>query len=195
MNNTAMNIPAAKITGTPQHPPLQCSSLLVPKPRLLTDAQTNILITLEAMPKPERQRCAVHSLNPCPEYLDDLWNLEPCVLLSGPQTQQALDWALELASSSKRHRETDGLGSSLIPSERALLRYLPGGLSNKHIAKHLGISDRTVRNRLVDIGEKLGLTNRTQIAMYYAGQWQWLERYRQRFARWNLGTAMPNAAD
>ena len=74
-----------------------------------------------------------------------------------------------------------------------LLRYLPSGLSNKHIAKRLKLSDRTVRNRLVDIGEKLGLENRTQIAMYYAGQWQWLERYRNLL--WNSSNEVLNAAD
>jgi hypothetical protein len=30
----------------------------------------------------------------------------------------------------------------------------------------------------VSIFEKLNLENRTQVAMYYTGQWQWLEGYR-----------------
>jgi DNA-binding NarL/FixJ family response regulator len=163
----------------------------MPTPRFLTDTQTSVLSLLEQMPALERQRCVVHSLNPCPEYLDDLWQLGPCVLLSGPQAQATLDWALERATSGQRYRQPARFTSSLIPSERILLRYLPGGLSNKHIAKRLKLSDRTVRNRLVDIGEKLGLENRTQIAMYYAGQWQWLERYRN---LWNC-TEVLNAAD
>jgi DNA-binding NarL/FixJ family response regulator len=179
MNNAPMNI-----TPIQQHKPIPFSSPIIsPAPRLpavslLSDAHAPVLSLLEQMSPEERQRCVVHSLNPCPDYLDDLWQLGPCVLLTGPQPQQNLDWALERAASEQRYRQPARFTSSLIPSERSLLRYLPSGLSNKHIAKLLGLSDRTVRNRLVDIGEKLGLANRTQIAMYYAGQWQWLERYR-----------------
>jgi DNA-binding CsgD family transcriptional regulator len=199
MNITPMNITPMNITPARQHTPILFSGLTSPAPRLLTDTQTSLLSLLEQMPALERQRCVVHSLNPCPEYLDDLWQLGPGVLLIGPQDQRTLDWALERTENKPRYRETNRFTSSLIPSERALLRYLPGGLSNKHIAKRLGLSDRTVRNRLVDIGEKLGLANRTQIAMYYAGQWQWLERYREQFAQWNSGrhsgTQVLNAAD
>ena len=180
------------ITPARQHTPILFSSLpSLPAPRLLTDTQTSVLSLLEQMPILERQGCVVHSLNPCPEYLDDLWQLRPCVLLSGPQAQATLDWALERAASGQRYRQAARFTSSLIPSERVLLRYLPSGLSNKHIAKCLKLSDRTVRNRLVDIGEKLGLDNRTQIAMYYAGQWQWLERYRN---LWHCPEVL-NAAD
>jgi DNA-binding NarL/FixJ family response regulator len=181
------------ITPARQHTPIPFSSLLSPPTaRLLTDAQTSLLSLLEQMPILERQRCMVQSFNPCPEYLDDLWQLGPCVLLNGTQDQRTLDWALERAANGQLYRQAPRFTSSLIPSERALLRYLPSGLSNKHIAKRLGLSDRTVRNRLVDIGEKLGLTNRTQIAMYYAGQWHWLERYHN--LHWGAEEVL-NAAD
>ncbi len=188
------------ITPAQQQVLIPFSSLPSPAPHLpavslLSDAHAPVLALLEQMSPEERQRCVVHSLNPCPEYLDDLWQLGPCVLLIGPQDQRTLDWSLERAENNLRYRETNHFTSSLIPSERVLLRYLPGGLSNKHIAKRLGLSDRTVRNRLVDIGEKLGLANRTQIAMYYAGQWQWLERYRHQFTQWTSGTGVLNAAD
>ena len=138
-----MNITSA------QHPPIPFSSIpSLPAARLLTDTQTSVLSLLEHMPVLERQHFVVHSLNPCPEYLDDLWQLGPCVLLSGPQPQATLDWALERAENGMRYRETHRFTSSLIPSERILLRHLPSGLSNKHIAKRLKLSDRTVRNRL-----------------------------------------------
>jgi DNA-binding CsgD family transcriptional regulator len=193
MNITPMNITPVNMSAHAQVLMPFSSPLSVPTVRLLTDTQTSVLGLLEQMPSLERQCCVVHSFNPCPEYLDDLWQLGPCVLLTGPQPQATLDWALERADSGQRYRQVARCTSSLIPSERALLRYLPSGLSNKHIAKRLKLSDRTVRNRLVDIGEKLGLENRTQIAMYYAGQWQWLERYRNLL--WNPSTEILNAAD
>ena len=185
--------------SSPRIPALHLPVVSLPVVSLLSDAHAPVLSLLEGMSHTQRQRCVVHSFNPCPEYLDDLWQLGPCVLLIGPQDQGTLDWALERANNGFRYRQTNRLTSSLIPSERVLLRYLPGGLSNKHIAKRLGLSDRTVRNRLVDIGEKLGLANRTQIAMYYAGQWQWLEgyrhQYRHQFRQWTSGAEALNAAD
>jgi DNA-binding NarL/FixJ family response regulator len=195
MNNAPMNNAPMNIIPVQQHHRIPFSSPLSPVPRWLSDVQAPVLTLLEQMSPEERQRCVVHSLNPCPEYLDDLWQLGPCVLLSGPQPQATLKWSLERAAIGQRYRQPTRFTSSLIPSERVLLRYLPSGLSNKHIAKRLKLSDRTVRNRLVDIGEKLGLENRTQIAMYYAGQWHWLERYRHQFAQWNSETAVLNAAD
>lgn len=133
---------------------------------------------LEGISPQERRTLAVVTENPCPEYAADLWDLGPAVLLVGRPSPTRLTRALEDAASGRRYRAPATFDSGLIPSERAILRFLPRGTCNKRIASRLGLSDRTVRNRLVDIGEKLGLENRTQIAMYYAGQWQWLERYR-----------------
>jgi DNA-binding NarL/FixJ family response regulator len=179
-------------------PVLEPAALFAATSLLLSDTHTNVLYLLEQMPRHERQRYVVHSQNPCPEYLDDLWQLGPRLLLTGPQTQHSIERALEQAlERASRYTTstpaTSPFHSSLIPSERILLRYLPSGLSNKHIAKRLRLSDRTVRNRLVDIAEKLGLENRTQMAMYYAGQWQWLERYRHGLEPWHSDSA--TAAD
>lgn len=133
---------------------------------------------LEAISPNIRRSLVVVTHNPCPEYAMDLWDLGPAILLIGAPSQARISRALEDAANHCHYREPAAFSSSLIPSERAILRFLPRGACNKRIASRLGLSDRTVRNRLVDIGEKLGLENRTQIAMYYAGQWQWLEPYR-----------------
>lgn len=47
------------------------------------------------------------------------------------------------------------------------------GLSNKEIASELFLSEGTVRNYISDILEKLGLRDRTQLAVYYlTGKWK-----------------------
>lgn len=148
-------------------------------PSVLLEPMAGVALEMLEVQSPlERRNQVVVTQNPCPEYAADLWDLSPAVLLIGLPTPAEISRALELASGGRRHRDPAAFESGLIPSERAILRFLPRGLCNKRIASQLGLSDRTVRNRLVDIGEKLRLENRTQIAMYYAGQWQWLERYR-----------------
>lgn len=59
--------------------------------------------------------------------------------------------------------------SQLTPRENDILELIANGLSNKEIAKQLYISEGTIRNTISIILEKLGLRDRTQLAIYY---WQ-----------------------
>lgn len=56
--------------------------------------------------------------------------------------------------------------SVLTEREEDILRLLAQGASNQEIAGSLGISEKTVRNRLSEIFSKLRLNNRTQAALY-----------------------------
>jgi pimeloyl-ACP methyl ester carboxylesterase/DNA-binding CsgD family transcriptional regulator len=55
---------------------------------------------------------------------------------------------------------------SLAPREREILSRLVGGLSNTEIGKALFISEKTVRNQLTRIFEKLGVSNRAQAIVF-----------------------------
>jgi DNA-binding NarL/FixJ family response regulator len=54
---------------------------------------------------------------------------------------------------------------SLTPAELAVLRLIADGGSNKQIARRLGVTEETVKNRVKSILEKLGAEDRTQAAM------------------------------
>ena len=56
--------------------------------------------------------------------------------------------------------------SELTEREEDILRLLAQGASNHEIATSLGVSEKTVRNRLSEIFSKLRLNNRTQAALY-----------------------------
>ena len=63
------------------------------------------------------------------------------------------------------------IGSSsveLTDREREVLLLVRGGLANKQIARKLGISERTVKAHLTKIFQTLGVTDRTQAALWAA---------------------------
>jgi DNA-binding NarL/FixJ family response regulator len=50
--------------------------------------------------------------------------------------------------------------------EEEVLRLVAEGLPNKHIARRLGISERTVKAHLTSVFQQLGVTDRTQAALW-----------------------------
>ena len=61
----------------------------------------------------------------------------------------------------------------LSDGEREVLVPVADGLANKQIARHLGITERTVKAHLTSIFQTIGVTDRTQAAL-------WAERNRLR---------------
>ena len=60
----------------------------------------------------------------------------------------------------------DAAFSTLSPREREVLGLLTGGLGNADIAARLAISDKTVRNHLSNIFDKLGVWTRAQAIVF-----------------------------
>lgn len=56
--------------------------------------------------------------------------------------------------------------SALTSREQEVLLLLAAGLSNRRIARRLGIAEKTVKNHLAAIFSKLGVHGRTQAALY-----------------------------
>jgi DNA-binding NarL/FixJ family response regulator len=63
-------------------------------------------------------------------------------------------------------RRTAAPARDLSAREREVLDLLATGLANKQIARKLGISERTVKAHLTRIYEQLGVTDRTQAALW-----------------------------
>jgi len=78
-------------------------------------------------------------------------------------TQQALHW---IRSSS--HLGAASLGTSrLSPQERLILPLLAEGKTNKEIAVQLRLSDKTVKNYLANIFDKLHVKRRTEAVAWF----------------------------
>lgn len=56
---------------------------------------------------------------------------------------------------------------SLSAREKEILRLIAGGLTNREIAEEVNLSEKTVRNYVSAIFQKLEVAHRTQAAVYY----------------------------
>jgi DNA-binding NarL/FixJ family response regulator len=63
-------------------------------------------------------------------------------------------------------RRAPRTATTLTDREREVLRLVGDGLPNKSIARRLGISERTVKAHLTSIFQQLGVTDRTQAALW-----------------------------
>ncbi|MCL2213061.1 MAG: response regulator transcription factor [Oscillospiraceae bacterium] len=58
---------------------------------------------------------------------------------------------------------------TLTPREKDIARLVAQGMTNKEIAAQLFLGEGTVRNNIVVIMEKMGVSNRTQLGLEYFG--------------------------
>ena len=79
----------------------------------------------------------------------------------GGQVQLSRQVALRMAA----ERDERGPGQALTERETGVLRELARGASNKEIALHLGIAEKTVKAHVGSILSKLGVQSRTQAAL------------------------------
>ena len=66
----------------------------------------------------------------------------------------------------KRSGGTGATGGDLTPRELEVLKMIGHGLSNREIATGLFLSEKTVKTHVSNILQKLGVTDRTQAALY-----------------------------
>jgi len=72
----------------------------------------------------------------------------------------------EFARATEDIKEVVPLVTPVTQREVEILQHVAAGLANKEIASRLGISERTVKNHLSNIMEKLQVNSRTQAAVY-----------------------------
>ena len=60
-----------------------------------------------------------------------------------------------------------GTGELLTPQDRRLLALLAAGRTNREIGVELGLAEKTIKNQLTALFEKLGIGRRSQAAAYY----------------------------
>jgi DNA-binding NarL/FixJ family response regulator len=82
------------------------------------------------------------------------------------KTQQ-LEFIINALVQAPSLRVLDAKGVNLLTKrEEDLLRLVAEGLSNRDIARQLGLSENTVKNYMFRIFEKLGISNRVELVLY-----------------------------
>jgi len=76
------------------------------------------------------------------------------------------EFAAPLESGSAAGAKTAGERSPLSPRERELVALIAQGYKNKDMAEKLFISEQTVKNHLHNIFDKLGVSDRLELALY-----------------------------
>jgi two-component system, NarL family, response regulator LiaR len=92
--------------------------------------------------------------------------LQAIRIVSQDQPSLSPDVAMKLMKRYASRAEVSIQEELLTPREEDVLVLIAKGFSNKEVASRLGLSDPTVRTHVSSILGKLGLTNRTQAALY-----------------------------
>ena len=71
-----------------------------------------------------------------------------------------------MAKGSSRLQVDEGAAQDISKSEWQIIRTVGSGMSNKEIAQELCLSEGTIRNSISNILLKLGLRDRTQLAIW-----------------------------
>ena len=77
------------------------------------------------------------------------------------------DVAIRLSNLLNHDQDKDLSGYDLTPRETEIIKKVSEGLSNKEIADKLFLGESTIKNYISAILDKLGLRDRTQIAVFY----------------------------
>ena len=82
-----------------------------------------------------------------------------------------LELALAALSSSPGIRAVDARGMNLLSTrEREVVRCVAEGMTNNEIGRRLGLSKHTVKNYLLRIFDKLGVSNRVELLFFTLSQ-------------------------
>jgi DNA-binding NarL/FixJ family response regulator len=95
---------------------------------------------------------------------------------------EQLDYVLDLISEVPSLRIVNSNGNSLLtPREEQVVALVAEGLSNRHIARELNLSEHTIKKYLFRIFEKLGISSRVELVLYA------LNNGEPRIAQWLAG--------
>ena len=127
-------------------------------------------------PNLEFERCVILSDNRCPTYQLDLLDKQPAALIHGGDWN-ALLAVLETAQTGKAFYPK--VTTPLTPAERETLRLVAFGYANADIAEKRGVTERTVKNSLVEVYRKLNLHSRVEATHYYLGHWHLIRNWQK----------------
>lgn len=92
--------------------------------------------------------------------------------MAAPKTAGGVQAVTDLLEGSVRprlQRDGDACQPQLTPTQTRVFRFVHAGLSNKEIARELGIAEATVKIHMTALMRRLNVRNRTQVAIVASG--------------------------
>ncbi len=131
--------------------------------RIVTQGVSTRVVALTSFADRDRILAAVDA--GCIGYL--LKDSEPEDLLRGIRAAAAGEAPFDpKATSALLSRPAAAVSVDLTAREREVLALVAGGLSNKQIARRLGIAEKTVKAHLTSVFQRLDVSDRTQAALW-----------------------------
>lgn len=128
-----------------------------------------MLKDLANSPRRRDKRIVVVTFSLRNEYLEDLWDLHPDVLIVDANYEHEYSRDIIRASNGEQYRMLPKQTSPVTVAERRVLSKLAQGRSNKQIAAELYLHEKTVMNILTVVYRKLHIQSRMQAVLYYWG--------------------------
>lgn len=145
------------------HPSIMAFRLLYPQCSL-------VLLTDDHTPQQEQQalRAGVHRVIPLTSSKAEILQVLLATLASRQTIKSDLpaDDHTDLLTKAELAERVRQARKRLTPRQRQVLNLLRDGKSNKEIAQHLDMAEGTVKMHCMSIFRELGVTNRTQAALY-----------------------------
>jgi len=91
---------------------------------------------------------------------------EPAALIEGVRAAAQGEAPLDARAAKKVLDTRTSRATTLTSRETEVLNLISDGLSNKAIARRLGISEKTVKSHLTRVFAELGVSDRTQAALW-----------------------------
>ncbi len=107
--------------------------------------------------------------NPCGEFIEDLWDLHPTVLIAKQIGLDDLVFFCKQALQGNRLKIALPYQSPLTKAERKILRLSALHISLEEMSKRLNIGHGTLKNTLTHIYDKLELSGKEELGLYYLG--------------------------
>lgn len=95
-----------------------------------------------------------------------LKDVPPSVLIEGLRAVMRGELSLSPKVASILFEHRGGPYDSLTPREREILDLIAAGQGNKQIARHLGITEKTVKAHCTRLFQRIGVSDRTQAALW-----------------------------
>ena len=107
--------------------------------------------------------------NPCGEYLEDLWDLSPTVLIGREVSLKDFIFFVKQAAQGQKYKVCPTYQTPLTKSERKTLRLCADDPNLIRVAQKMYVSHGTLKNSLSHIYDKLDLQGLADLRSYYYG--------------------------